>query len=280
MAVFYPLRELQTKRRITKTVTLKDSKGNLKTITLTVEGPVCVSGCTTKEKIYDDNANRCILLYIDQGKEQDKHINEYQAKLAAGEVNKEREQQYKELFKNMQRVLRPINIINPYAKYIQLPEQVFKPRRTMTLLLGFIEAVTFYHQYQREVKQGANGLYIETTAEDIEAAFALLKDVLFSKSDELTKAARDFLEKAKQILLEEKKETFTAKEIRKQLRLAPTTLKRYLSELSRYGYIKTKGNRYAKYEYGITDYEEYNSLKSGIGSHLQSILDNIRTPKQ
>jgi hypothetical protein len=36
----YPLRELQSKRRISKTVTLKDSKGNLKTITLTVEGPV------------------------------------------------------------------------------------------------------------------------------------------------------------------------------------------------------------------------------------------------
>jgi DNA primase len=63
MTVFYPLRELQTKRRISKTVTLKDSKGNLKTITLTVEGPVCVSGCTTKEKIYEDNA--CLLYTSD-----------------------------------------------------------------------------------------------------------------------------------------------------------------------------------------------------------------------
>ena len=65
----YPLRELQSKRRISKTVTLKDSKGNLKTITLTVEGPVSVSGCTTRERLYEDNANRCLLLYIDTGKE-------------------------------------------------------------------------------------------------------------------------------------------------------------------------------------------------------------------
>jgi DNA primase len=108
LTVFYPLRELQTKRRISKTVTLKDSKGNLKTITLTVEGPVCVSGCTTKEKIYEDNANRCLLLYIDQSKEQDKRITEYQTRSASGEINKEREQQYRELFKNMQRVLEPI----------------------------------------------------------------------------------------------------------------------------------------------------------------------------
>ncbi len=287
-SVFYPLRELQTKRRISKTVTLKDSKGNLKTITLTVEGPVCVSGCTTKEKIYEDNANRCILLYTDQSRDQDKRINEYQTKLSGGEINKERENQYKELLKNIQRLLRPINIINPYAKYIALPEQVFKPRRTMTLLLGFIEAVTFYHQYQREVKYtspsgrtgGAGQPYIETNIEDIAAAFNLLKDVLFSKSDELTKAARSFLEDLKLWLKKENKESFTAKEIRKLLRLAPATLKRYLSELERYGYIKSKGNRYVKYEYSISDYEEYNSLKSSIDKHLQDVLENIRNIKQ
>jgi DNA primase catalytic core len=277
LAVFYPLRELQTKRKISKTVTLKDSKGNLKTITLTVEGPVCVSGCTTKEKIYDDNANRCILLYTDQSKDQDKHINEYQTKLAAGEVNKEREQQYKELFKNMQRLLKPVNVINPYAKFIQLPEQVFKPRRTMTLLLGFIEAITFYHQYQREIKKDSNNqFYIETTIEDIEAAFNLLKDVLFSKSDELAKATRNFFEQLKQLMKEQSKESFTAKEIRQQLKINPSNLKRYLIELDRYGFIKAAGNRYRKYEYTIISYEEYEALKSSIEQHLQSILQAIR----
>lgn len=279
MTVFYPLRELQTKRRISKTVTLKDSKGNLKTITLTVEGPVCVSGCTTKEKIYEDNANRCILLYTDQGRDQDKRINEYQAKLSAGEINKERENQYKELFKNMQRVLRPINIINPFAKYIELPEQVFKPRRTMTLLLGFIEAVTFYHQYQREVKKDNTGqLCIETTIEDIEAAFSLLKDVLFSKSDELTNATREFLEQLKRLSKESGNDTFNAKAIREQLRMNPGNMKRYLSELVRYGYIKANGNRYRKgsYEYSIVNIAEYEALKSSVEQHLQTVLDNIR----
>jgi DNA primase len=273
MTVFYPLRELQTKRKITKTVTLKDSKGNLKTVTITVEGPVSVSGCTTKEKIYEDNANRCILLYTDQSREQDKKINEYQTKLSGGEINKEREKQYKELFKNIQAVLRPINIINPFAKYIELPEQVFKPRRTMTLLLGFIEAVTFYHQYQREVKKDSNSqLFIETTIEDIEAAFNLLKDVLFSKSDELTKAARSFLEQVKA----NGKSNFTAKEIRQQFRINPSNLKRYLIELERYGYIKGKGNRYRNYEYQIVSMEEYEQLKGSIDKHLQNIITTIK----
>jgi DNA primase len=279
MTVFYPLRELQTKRRISKTVTLKDSKGNLKTITLTVEGPVCVSGCTTKEKIYEDNANRCILLYTDQTRDQDKRINEYQTKLSAGEVNKERESQYKELFKNMQRVLRPINIINPYAKYIELPDQVFKPRRTMTLLLGFIEAITFYHQYQREVKKDGSGqLYIETTIDDIEAAFILLKDVLFSKSDELAKATRSFFEKLKQYLTDNNLESFTPQQIRKAFRIEPRTIQRYIRELKQYGLIKPVGGfkHRSGFEYNVTDAAEYSQLKSEIDTHLQAIIEKLR----
>lgn len=279
MTVFYPLRELQTKRKITKTVTLKDSKGNLKTITLTVEGPVSVSGCTTKEKIYEDNANRCILLYTDQSRDQDKKINEYQTKLSGGEINREREKQYKELFKNIQSVLRPINIINPYAKYIELPEQVFKPRRTMTLLLGFIEAVTFYHQYQREVKKDSNNqLFIETTVEDIEAAFNLLKDVLFSKSDELTQVTRGFLEKLKLHLVENKMESFTAQQIRKIFRVEPRTIQRYIRELKQYGFIKpVSGFVHRKgFEYTITDANEYSQLKSEIDTHLQSIIEQLK----
>ena len=276
--MFYPLRELQTKRRISKTVTLKDSKGNLKTITLTVEGLVCVSGCTTKEKIYDDNANRCILLYTDQTKDQDRRINDYQTKIAGGEINLERERQYKELFKNMQRVLRPIVVINPFAKYIQLPEQVFKPRRTMTLLLGFIEAVTFYHQYQREVKKDkAGGLYIETTISDIEATITLLKDVLFSKSDELTKVTRSFFEILKTHLTETNEQSFTPHQIRKAFRIEPRTLQRYIRELKQYGLIRTvSGFKHRRgFEYSVADGSEYTKLRTEIDGHLEAIIEKI-----
>jgi len=275
--VFYPLRELQTKRRITKTVTLKDSKGNLKTITLTVEGPVCVSGCTTREKLYEDNANRCILLYIDGGKDQDRRITERQALVAAGDIDRNKEDEARRLLQNMQRVLQPIRIINPYAKCLQLPEAVFKPRRTMTLLLGFIEAVTFYHQYQREVKRGVAGdPYIETTPEDIAEAFTLLREVLFSKSDELAMATRNFLEYLKAYLKDQGRESFTAREVRASLRIHPSSLKRYVIELERYGYLKGVGNRYRNYEYKVANLGEYEQLKSGIETHLEAILARIR----
>ena len=278
-ASLYPLRELQSKRRISKTVTLKDSKGNLKTITLTVEGPVSVSGCTTREKVYEDNANRCLLLYIDGSKQQDARILDYQTRLAAGEINRDNEQHLRRQLQNVQRVLVPVTVVNPYAKYIELPQQVFKPRRTMTLLLAFIEGVTFYHQYQRPLKRDSQGHpYVETTTGDIEAAFSLLKDVLFSKSDELTKASRNFLEGLKVLLQQQGKTSFHARDIRQQLRLAPTTLKRYLVELERYGYLKvSRPSRQAKYEYSIADHGEYDQLRSAIDHHLQEVLDKIKS---
>jgi DNA primase catalytic core len=279
LQVFYPMRELQTKKKISKTVTLKDSKGNLKTITIVVEGPVCISGCTTKEKLYEDNANRCILLYIDMSKDQDKKIMEYHAAVESGDIDQEKENQYKELFKNIQRILRPIQVNNPYSKFITLPEAVFKPRRTITLLRGFIKAIAFYHQYQREVKKDKHGqLYIDVMIEDIEQGFYYMKDVLFSKSDELTKATREFLEGLKQLSKQTGSDTFNAKAIREQLRMNPGNMKRYLAELVRYGYIKANGNRYRKgsYEYSIVKMDEYEALKSAIEQHLQSILQTIR----
>ena len=64
--VLYPLREIKSKKRITKTVVIKNTKGETRTVTLVVEGPVSVAGCTTKESLYEDKANRSFLIYIDE----------------------------------------------------------------------------------------------------------------------------------------------------------------------------------------------------------------------
>jgi DNA primase len=275
--VLYPLRELQSKRKISKTVTLKDNKGNLKTITLVVEGPVCVSGCTTRERIYDDNANRSILLYIDDSQEQDKRIMEYQQKASAGQINTGEEAIVREKLKNVQRLLKSIKVINPYAEIIDLPHEVFKPRRTLLILLSFIETVTFYHQYQRplHINEETKEPYIETTKEDIEIAFRLMKHVLFSKSDELSKAARNFLEKLKGEV--KTGELFYTQEIRKNLRMSSSTMHRYMYELKVNGYIQSKsGSKYKGFEYEIKDYKEYEKLKSDIDKKLNEILEKIK----
>ena len=189
-SVLYPLRELQSKKRITKTVVHKDRKGTTKTIHLTVEGPVSVAGCTTQESIYEDNSNRNFLLYIDESAEQDQRIMQYQRFLSAGKLNEEEQHASRDLLQNVQRILKPIKVINPYAEYLELPQSVFKPRRTNSHYLQFIEAITFYKQHQRkkQYNEDTGEEYIETTTEDIQEANELIKEVLLRKSDLLNGA--------------------------------------------------------------------------------------------
>ncbi|WP_259071967.1 hypothetical protein HDF24_11370 [Mucilaginibacter sp. X4EP1] len=278
--VLYPLRELQSKRRISKTVTLKDSKGNLKTVTLNVEGPVCVSGCTTREQLYEDNANRCILLYMDDSPEQDKRIMDYQRKLSAGRVDQLEERNVREQLKNVQRLLKPISVKNPYATYLQLPEAVFKPRRTMLLLLLFTETITYYHQYQRELKtdEDTGGQYIESTIDDIQNAFRLLETTLLKKSDELNDACRSFFERLKAWLKQNDTDSFYSKEVRAAFRLSPSSLTRYLYELERMGYIKiARGNRYKGFEYKIQNWDDLENLANDAQNMVKGILEKIKS---
>jgi predicted transcriptional regulator len=274
--IMYVIRELQSKGKIIKRVAWRDNKGNTQTIEVVAEGPVVISSCTTQEKIYEDNANRCILLYIDQSKEQDKRVMDYIKAKSMGSIKEVEQEEIRKQIQNVQRVLKPIKVYNPYASMIDLPSEIFKPRRSLPLLLGFIETVTFYHQHQRKVKISNQGQrYIESTYEDVQISFDLLKDVLFSKSDELTKSAREFLEMLKRKV--KRGDTFYTKKIRKEIRMNVSNLKRYMIELQRNDYVKVKnGNRYRGYEYEITDYGEYEDLKNSVDSRLEEILLNIR----
>jgi Txe/YoeB family toxin of Txe-Axe toxin-antitoxin module len=279
-SVLYPLRELQSKRRISKTVTLKDSKGNMKTMTLNVEGPVCVSGCTTREELYEDNANRCILLYMDNSLDQDNRIMEYQRQLSAGHIDQSAQIRIKEQLKNVQRILQPIAVRNPFATYLKLPDEVFKPRRTMLLLLLFTETITYYRQYQRELKidQHTNEKYIETTIADIEMAFALLETTLLKKSDELNDATRSFFERLKTHLKANKQDSFYSKDVRASFRLSASSQKRYLMELERMGYISiVRGTRYKGFEYKVSNWHDIETLTSNTRKMVHSILEMIRS---
>lgn len=277
-SVLYPLRELQSKKRITKTVVHKDARGNTKTIHLTVMGPVSVAGCTTRESIYEDNSNRNFLLYIDESAEQDIRIMNYQRLISAGKINEEQEHKSRELLKDVQRVLKPIKVINPYAEYLELPQSVFKPRRTNSHYLQFIEAITFYKQYQREQKinEETGEVFIETTIEDIEEANELITEVLLRKSDSLSGACRNHLEHLKTHLRINNQTTFTNTEIRRSLRVKQTTLLRYNKQLISEGYIKkVKGKKGQTYHYEIIDINEYQTLKTQIDKALQDCLTVI-----
>ena len=277
------LRELMSKKRINKKVVIKNASGKMNTEQLLVEGPICVAGTTTKEKIYEDNANRSILIYRDNSPAQQEKIMAYQRALSARTINRSGEESIKNLFKDMQILLKPIAIKNPYAEQLNIPSEVFKPLRSNAHYLQFIECITFYHQYQRPIKTDkiTKEQYIETTLEDIEAANALLKDVLLAKADELSGACRNFFEKLKTYLSEENKVTFYSKEIRMQFRMNPHNLKYYINQLVRYNHLKiTGGNRYKQgLEYEILNPQEYESLKNNIKNALDAALERIKQQK-
>lgn len=278
-SVLYPLRELQSKKKITKTVVHKDSKGTTKTIHLTVEGPVCVAGCTTQESIYEDNSNRSFLLYIDESPEQDIRIMNYQRTASAGKLNEGEQLEAAELLQNVQRVLKPIKVINPFAEYLELPRSVFKPRRTNAHYLQFIEAITFYKQCQRKKKyDGQTGEeFIETTIEDIKEANELITEVLLRKSDTITGAARNHLECLKAYLKEKDQATFTNSEIRRNLRVKETTLRRYNKQLLGENYIRRiKKSKSKSYCFEVVDVDEYTNLKSEINEALNNCLTALR----
>jgi hypothetical protein len=286
-SVLYPLRELQSKKRITKTVVHKDRKGTTKTIHLTVEGPVSVAGCTTQESIYEDNSNRSFLLYIDESAEQDIKVMNYQRAVSAGQVNESEQIEARDILQNAQRILKPIKVINPFAMYLSLPSAVFKPRRTNSHYLQFIEAITFYKQCQRhrQYDKETGEEYIETEIEDIKEANELIIEVLLRKSDTITGATRNHLENLKNYLKERNQnhpstssgQAFTNAEIRRNLRIKESTLRNYHKQLLAEDYIRRiKKAETKSYCFEIVDIDEYKNLKEQINKALDNCITQIQ----
>jgi DNA primase len=280
--ILYALRELQTKRMISKMVTQKDVKGNLRTEIVTVRGPICLSATTTKERLYEDNANRCLLIYLDGSTAQQEAIMEDQRKRSAGRIDKAEQAEVKEFLRDLQALYQPVAIRNPYAEQLRIPGTVFKPLRTNSHYLAFIEGITFCNQFQRKVytDEQTGEQYINTTIEDIKLANTLMKEVLLAKSDELTKACRSFFEILKTHLSRQHKSSFYRSEVRGWMRINPNNLKYYLGQLQQYGYLKVVGgNKYKQgYEYEVSDLQEYERLSGTLLTALDEALLRI-TPE-
>ena len=278
----YPLRELQSKQKLNKVISLKDSKGEIKKQSYTAESAVCVAGCTTKESIYEDNANRSILIYIDNSEKQDERIIAYQQQLSAGTINLFEEEKWKKLFINIQRLVVTHKVYNPYATMLQVPSLVFKKRRANAMYLKFIEVVTLYNQFRKSSKSDdaiakSEKDYLETTIEDIEWANKLLKRVFLNKSDDLANATRNILEKIKKHLKAKKELTFTTRDLKTDLRMGESLLKKHLPKLVNQGYLKIKGgNKLQGYCYLILDEQEYIELKSGVFYELDQSVEKLK----
>jgi hypothetical protein len=276
----FPIRELQSKKRISKTVTRKGRDGKLETVTLVVEGPVSVIAVTTEETIYEDNANRSILIYLNDSKEQDERVMTYQKNKRAGLVDSNAEHQIQEKLQQLQKALEPIKVINPYAPLIDLPDNFPKKRRALPILLNFIEAITFYHQYQREqnTDKETGEIFIESTSEDIQNGYKYLQHVLLRRSDELNGAVRNFYEQLKEIVTKKELIKFKLLEIRKEIKMPPRTIQHYITQLVEYDYLQIVGGKKTiGYEYELTQNTSVKELEAQINKHTQEVITRIAT---
>jgi hypothetical protein len=275
-----PLSTLQTHGKLIKTRATKDKDGMLHSTTFEVAGKLCLIACAYAEKNYEQLSLPFLCLHLDHSHAQDINIMEYQKKCKAGLINQSEIAQIQRRLQCVIASLKPATVINPFAPLIDLPKDLPHPRKTLLLLLNFIETITFFNQYQRETTADTDTgeVLIKTHPEDIELAFNLLKTSLFRRADELSTNARGFYNWLCGFLSKAQTAQFSALDIRKAKRLNPRTLNRYLQELTLFQYIQiVGGNKYREgYLYKITAIDNNNTLNNSIEKALQKTLETIK----
>ncbi len=196
----YALKLLQSEGEITIASTGKDdTTGNLVTREYKVEGPVMLFLTTTAIDIDEELLNRCVVLTVNESREQTKliHAAQRQRRTLAGLQSKLEKDHLITLHRNAQKLLKPLAVINPYADRLTFLDDKTRTRRDHEKYLTLIDSIALLHQYQREVKPIHNGDkmldYIEVQLSDIETANRLAHEVLGRTLDELAPQTRKLL---------------------------------------------------------------------------------------
>jgi hypothetical protein len=196
----YALKLLQSEGELMIASTAKDAvTGRLTTQEYRVEGPVMIFLTTTAIKIDEELLNRCIVLSVDEDREQTRAIHrlQRQRQTLQGLLSGQDHLKTLALHRNAQRLLRPLLVANPFAEALTFLDDKTRTRRDHVKYLTLIRAVTLLHQHQRPVKtvehHGKLVEFIEVALEDIEIANRLANEVLGRAVDDLPPQTRRLL---------------------------------------------------------------------------------------
>jgi len=275
-----PLATLQSQGKLVKTRATKDKDGMLHSTTFEVTGNLCLLAFAYSNKNYESLSLPFLMIHLNHSQSQDIAIMNYQKQLKAGLVKNDEIKTTQTHLKNVIATLENVSIINPFATLIELPKDVNHPRKSLLLLLNFIEVITYFFQYQRTqiVDENTGEIFITTHPNDIELAFNYLKNSLFRRADELSTTARGFYHWLADFLAKAKTSQFTALDIRKAKPIHPRTLNRYLQELKLYSYVQVVGgNKHREgYRYKLTKFGNQTDVQTRIEKALQVNLDKIK----
>lgn len=196
----YALKLLQSEGELTIASTGKDpASGRLVTHEYRVEGPVMLFLTTTSAAVDEELLNRCLVLSVDEAREQTRAIHERQreAETLEGLLAAREREEILRVHRNAQRLLRPLLVANPYARDLTFLDDRTRTRRDHVKYLTLIRSIALLHQYQRPRKhvshRGREVEYIEATLEDLEVAHRLAGEVLGRSLDELPPQTRRLL---------------------------------------------------------------------------------------
>ena len=196
----YALKLLQSDGQVTIASTGKDpNTGLLVTHEYRVEGPVMLFLTTTAIDIDEELLNRCLVLTVNESREQTRaiHVLQRSRQTLEGLLADEGRDDIVRLHRNAQRLLQPLAVVNPYADRLTFLDDKTRMRRDHMKYLSLIRAIALLHQYQREVKtvqhKGRHVRYIEVEAQDIATANRFAHEVLGRTLDELPPQTRTLL---------------------------------------------------------------------------------------
>jgi len=270
----YALKLLQSEGELTIASTGKDPQsGNLITQQYRVEGPVALLFTTTARDLDEELMNRCLVLAVDEGREQTRAIHERQRarRTLEGMLANRDKTALIALHQNAQRLLRPLDVLNPYARLLTFPDQTTRLRRDHEKYLTLIDTIAFVHQHQRAVKTAQRGEqrieYIEATLADIALANRIAHDVLGRSLDELPPQTRRLMKLIDQYVRAECERLklrrgdlrFSRRALREAIDWGDTQLKIHLARLVELEYLvahhtRTGGNEY-ELVYDVADGE-------------------------
>jgi hypothetical protein len=263
----YALKLLQSEGELTIASTGKDpATGRMVTQEYHVEGPVMILLTTTAIDIDEELLNRCLVLTVDESREQTRRIHELQRAryTLEGWLARAERDDVRKLHRNAQRLLQPLAVVNPFAKQLTFLDDKTRTRRDHEKYLRLIVSIALLHQYQREVKtQYRNEKplpYIEVTREDIAVANRLAAEILGRCLDELAPQTRRFLSLLDDLVkrtCEEKKiarvdHRFTQRDVRAFTGWSQFQVKVHLAKLADLEYVLVhRGGRGQSFVYEL-----------------------------
>lgn len=248
----YALKLLQSEGVVTIASTGKDPMtGHLTTHEYRVEGPVMLFLTTTAIDIDEELMNRCVVLAVDESREQTRaiHVLQRRRQTLAGLLAEEDRTAMLALHRNAQTLLEGVHVVNPFADALTFLDDKTRTRRDHMKYLTLIRAIALLHQHQRRIHtvqhRGRPLRYIEVEAGDIMLANRLAHEVLGRTLDELPPQTRRLLalvhqwavEECARLVLPRADLRFTRRQIRAVTGWGDTQLKVHLSRLAELEYL-------------------------------------------